>query len=222
MKDSERYINMIDFLKDGESFDISHMADLSNACREIMNDIMARDNTIKYKHWRIRNTWKAVFKAVSSHGFADSLTENFFGAAMTSVSYRIDDLDENETEGYINAILDSMVYLSKNPILIEKEKSIVPDNTSMNLKGVDISSDSFKLIWNGIQNSDEYYVRISSDISGKEVLAAKSTAKTFMKVAGLKPQHTYYASIQAVRNDNNVAVYSSPIVIRVHTPDLVK
>ena len=95
-------------MRPNEAFTMSHMCDMSDLLHEVMSDIMRRDNTLKYKHWRIRNIWKDMFNLVSANGFDNAYTENVFEVFHRAISYRIESMDEAQTWQFIETICKTM------------------------------------------------------------------------------------------------------------------
>lgn len=88
-------------------FTLNDMPGLADTLREAMTGIMSKtNNTLKYRHWRVRLMWKNIFNFNTQ--FDDAYTENIYYMFKTAISYHIEEMSEDETNRYINTILKTM------------------------------------------------------------------------------------------------------------------
>lgn len=79
---------------------------LADSLDETMNNIMdKKSNTLKYRHWRIRNVWKDFF---IHNSFEDEYTANIYYMFKTAISYHIESMSEDETNHYLKTVLKMM------------------------------------------------------------------------------------------------------------------
>ena len=90
-----------------EVFTMSDMGDMSDMLHEAMSKIMSKtSNTLKYRHWRVRLMWKNLFNLHNQ--FDNAYTENVYYIFKSAISVHIEDMNEDETNRFINNVCKTM------------------------------------------------------------------------------------------------------------------